>query len=362
MKSAGLLSLAVAYPPVLRLNSYWEQKYPEMVNSAKDRALARVWNADGAATGDPFVDAMAPYLSDPFRGTLARRFLADGQTALDLEFEAAGRALTAANLKPQDIDLCLVSSFLPDQPGVGNASFLARRLELTGNAWNFESACAAPLQGLQTACAYVKSGLAKRVLVVVSCTYSRVLDETDSMIWSIGDGAAAFIVGEVPEGEGLISAHGMHTAETCGAMTYALQADADGAVRYRMEASESGGKVLRETAAPYLKECVNGALGKAGMELAEVDFFVTTTPVAWYSRFCASVLGYDLRKTIDTHALYANTGPILVPTNLHAAAAAGRIKKGDAVMLYAVGSVSSRAAVLLRWGDVALGPPPSAGA
>jgi 3-oxoacyl-[acyl-carrier-protein] synthase-3 len=277
---------------------------------------------------------------------------------LDLEYEAARRALDAAKLTPHDIDLLMVSSFLPDQPGVGNAAYLARRLELKGNAWNYESACAGFMVGLQNACAQVRAGFARRVLVVVSCAYSRVLDETDSMIWSVGDGASAFVVGEVAGGEGLISIQGLHTAETCGAMRYSLETNPEGWVQHRMQASESGGKVLRETAAPYLRECVDGALAKAGKSLNEVDFFITTTPVAWYSRFCASVLGYDVRKTIDTHALYANTGPVLVPTNLHAAAAAGKIKPGATLLLYAVGSVSSRAAAVIRWGNVALGPSP----
>ncbi|MGA9525580.1 MAG: 3-oxoacyl-[acyl-carrier-protein] synthase III C-terminal domain-containing protein [Myxococcaceae bacterium] len=356
---AGLISLAVAFPPVIRVNAYWEQRHPEMVGSAKERALARVWNANGAPADDPFAVAMSPYLSDPYRGTLARRFLAEGQTALDLEFEAATKALTAAGLSPGDIDLTMVSSFLPDQPGVGNAAFLAKRLELRGNAWNFESACAGAMVGLQNACAQVKAGFAKRVLVVVSCSYSRVLDETDTMIWSVGDGAAAFVVGEVPEGEGVLSVHGLHTAETCGAMEYHLEPDPSGRVNHRMRASQSGGKALRETAAPYLVECAEGAMAKASISsVNDVDFFITTTPMAWYSKFCASVLGYDLRKTIDTHACYANTGPVMVPTNLHAAASAGRLHRGDTVLLYAVGSVSSRSAAVLRWGDVKLGPSP----
>src|SRR5215211_4684910 len=144
MKSgAGMLSLAVAFPPLLRLNGYWEQKYPEMVQSAREPSPGRPGNAGlEAAHGDPFTVAMTPFLKDPFRGAIARRFLAPGQTALDLEADAATQALKAAGLEPREIDLALVASFLPDQIGVGNAVFLAQRLGLSGNAWNIETACA----------------------------------------------------------------------------------------------------------------------------------------------------------------------------------------------------------------------------
>lgn len=360
MHSAGLISLSVSFPKLLRLNRYWEQRYPEMVSGARDRSLARVWSA-GDGPKDAFGEAMAGYMGDPFRGTLGRRFLAPGETALELELDAATKALNAAGLEAKDIDLCLVSSFLPDQPGVGNSAFLAQRLGLRGAAWNYESACAAPMVGLETATAYVRSGIANHVLVVVSCTYSRVLEETDTMIWSVGDGAAAFVVGRVPEGYGVLATRTFHTAETVGAMRYEMEHDAQGNPVPRMYASSSGGRVLRETAEPYLRECTDAVLADAGVSLADVDFFVTTTPTAWYTRFCGNVLGYDASRTVDTHAMYANTGPVLVPTNLHAAASAGRIQHGDLVLLYAVGSVSSRGAALIRWSPVALGPLPEPG-
>jgi 3-oxoacyl-[acyl-carrier-protein] synthase-3 len=360
MSGAGVLSVAVAFPPLLRLNRYWEERHPTMVSGAREKGLARFWSAP-SGSDDPFTVAMVPFMKDPFRGAIARRFLAPGQTALDLECEAATQALAAAGLEARDIDLALVGSFLPDQIGVGNAAFLARRLGLVGNAWNIESACTTGMVGLEIASSYVRSGLAKRVLVVVSCTYSRALDETDSMIWSVGDGAAAYVVGEVPRTEGILATHGLHTAETCGAMFYDLEPDALGVIGPRMKAGESGSRALRDTVEVYLLECTEGVLDKAGLRLNDIDFFVTTTPVAWFSRFAAAVLGFEQSRTIDTHALYANTGPVLVPTNLHAAASAGRIHKGDLVLVYQMGSVSSRMAAIMRWGDVRLGPLPAEG-
>jgi 3-oxoacyl-[acyl-carrier-protein] synthase III len=359
--SAGMLSLSVAFPPLLRLNGYWEEKYPQLVSTARERSLARVWDAGTDAPRDPFTLAMTPFLKDPFRGAIARRFLAPGQSALDLEADAATQALNAAGLGPLDIDLTLVASFLPDQIGVGNAAFLAERLGLSGNAWNIESACAGGLAGLETACAFVKSGQAERVLVVVSCSYSRALDETDSLIWSVGDGAAAFVIGKVRDNEGLLAFQGFHTGETCGTMFYELESDKGGVPALRMKASDKSGKILRETAERYVLECCERVLEKADLRLNDIDFFVTATPMAWYSRFTSSVLGFEQHQTIDTHPLYANTGPVLVPTNLHAAAAAGRIHPGNLVLLYGVGSVSSRAAAVVRWGDVRLGPLPAEG-
>jgi 3-oxoacyl-[acyl-carrier-protein] synthase-3 len=359
MSGAGLLSVAVTFPPLLRLNRYWEERHPAMVSGSKEKGLARFWSAPPA--DDPFTVAMTPFMKDPFRGAIGRRFLAPGQTALDLECDAATQALAAAGLEPRDVDLVLVGSFLPDQIGVGNAAFLAQRLGLVGNAWNIESACATGMVGLEIASAYVRSGQAKRVLVVVSCTYSRALEETDSMIWSVGDGAAAYVVGEVPRNEGILATYGLHTAETCGAMFYDLGPDQHEVIAPRMKASAKGSKALRDTAEGYLLECTEGVLDKAGVRLEDIDFFVTTTPVAWFSRFAAAVLGFEQSRTIDTHALYANTGPVLVPSNLHAAASAGRIHRGDLVLLYAVGSVSSRMAALMRWGDVRLGPLPAEG-
>jgi 3-oxoacyl-[acyl-carrier-protein] synthase III len=304
---------------------------------------------------------MLPFLKDPFRGAIARRFLAPGQTALDLEEDAATQALQAAGLEPRDIDLALVASFLPDQIGVGNAAFLAQRMGLSGNAWNIETACNGGLAALETACAFVKSGQAERVLVVVSCTHSRALRETDSLIWSVGDGAAAFVVGRVRESEGLLAAQGFHTGETCGSMFYELESDESGAPVPRMKAPEHGGNVVRETAERYVLECCERVLEKANLRLRDIDFFVTATPMAWYSRFTSSALGFDQRQTIDTYAQYANTGPVLVPINLHAAAAAGRIHPGNLVLLYAVGNASSRAAAVIRWGNVRLGPLPAEG-
>jgi 3-oxoacyl-[acyl-carrier-protein] synthase-3 len=254
-------------------------------------------------------------------------------------------------MSARDVDLAIVCSFLPDQPGVGNAAFVARELGLRAPAFNLESTCSSGLVALQTACAYVRAGDHGSILVVVSCTYSRVSDPRDSLSWFLGDGGGAFVVGAVPDGEGVLGAGTVHTAETCGTFSYRI---ADNAIR--IGASASTARILRETAAGYLRACVDQALARAGVALTDIALFVFNTPTAWFAKTCARALGVPEARTVDTYPLYANMGPALMPINLHHAAANGRIRRGELVLVFTIGSVGTASAVVMRWGDVALGP------
>jgi 3-oxoacyl-[acyl-carrier-protein] synthase-3 len=88
--------------------------------------------------------------------------------------------------------------------------------------------------------------------------------------------------------------------------------------------------------------------------LSDIDFFVFNTPTAWFAAFAASALGGDPERVANVYPKTANNGPALMPAGLHESASAERIKPGDLVLLYAVGSVSSASAVVMRWGDVSL--------
>jgi 3-oxoacyl-[acyl-carrier-protein] synthase-3 len=150
----------------------------------------------------------------------------------------------------------------------------------------------------------------------------------------------------------------MHTGATCGAFSYELALDRSGAPRITMTASRGAGRVLRETSEHYVRTCCAGALQAAGVTVRDVDLFVCNTPTAWFARFAARVLGIDPDRTVDTFPLYGNVGPSLWPMNLHHAAATRRLRSGDLVLLYAIGSASAASAAVLRWGDVRVGPAP----
>lgn len=358
---AGIRALALAYPETVRTNDYFRQHHPEVVATAEQKSLSRVWSPQpGAATRDFFNEEMGPFLGDVFRGTEERRVLGPGQSILSLEVRAAREALAAAAMAPSDVDLLLSTALLPEAVGIGDAAFIAKELGLTGTAWNFESACSGALVGLQMAYSLVRAGQYRTVLVVVGCSYSQNTEETDSLGWSCGDGAAAFVVGALPEGQGVLGMKSLHTAQTCGSIAYELVAEPGSAPRRVMRASAQAGRLLKSASESSLRASCEGAASAAGVSLSDIDFFVFNTPLAWYASFCAKALGVPAERTINTYPLYANVGPVLMPTNLYHAAHAGYLRPGQLVLVYTIGSVSSAGAAVMRWGDVALGPSPVA--
>jgi 3-oxoacyl-[acyl-carrier-protein] synthase-3 len=361
MKTAvGIRSVAMSRPGVCRTNAYWRKYYPGLVEEAEGKALSRLWSSQPESTpGSAAFDAeMEKFANDPFWGARQRWVLGPGETGLHLEVRAAREAMRAAGLAARDVDLLIACSFLPEQVGPGNAVFLARELALTGAAWNMESACAVGIASLQTAAALVRDGQYRNVLVVVGCTYSRVLDDTDTMSWMMGDGAGAFVVGPVSPGTGLLAAKSVHTSDTCGAASYEALAPYAGEPVFRFRAGRGAGRLLRDAAGPTLMRCCRGAADAASVSLNDIDFFVFNTPTAWFAPCGVRALRVDPARAINPFPMYTNIGPALTPTNLWLAATEGCFRPGDLVMLYAVGSVSSAGAAIVRWGDVALGAEP----
>jgi 3-oxoacyl-[acyl-carrier-protein] synthase-3 len=355
----GIRSLAVSLPSVVRTNDYWRNNYPELVAQAEEKTLAKLFSSPASSPDiNEFDLAMAPYLKDPFRGTVERRVLGSGESSLTLEYRAAREALAAAKLAPEDVDLMLVASLLPDQIGAGNAAFLAGQLGLQSPAWNIESACSSAVVAFHNACALVRSGDYRNVLVVVSCTYSRLADENDTLSWWVGDGAGAFVVSSLEPQQGILGTKIVHTAAMCNTFYCELAIDDQGDPRIRMRTGKGASKLVRETAADYLHQCCDGAVAAAGVTLEQINFFVFATPLAWYASFCTQTLGIDPDCTINLYPQYANMGPALILVNLYHAAQAGKIRENDLVLLYTIGASSTASATVMRWGDVALGQMP----
>lgn len=359
----GIRSIAVNFPSVVRTNDYWRKNYPELVAQAEQRTLARLFKpAESTANNnehDLWSQAVTPYLKDPFRGTIERRVLGSDESSLMLEERAAREALDAAKLSTDEVDLMIVTTLFPEQISPGNASYLARQLELRCPAWNLESTCSSALVALQNACALVQTGEYRNVLVVISCIYSHFVDEDDTLSWFMGDGAGAFVVGSLKPNQGILGTKIVHTQATCGSFFNELTTDVQGKPRMRIQTGKDASKQLGSTAVEYVRSCCSGAIAAAGVTLEEIDFFAFNTPTAWYASLCAQALGIDPERTLNLYPQYANIGPVLPIANLYHAAQSGKIHENDLVLVYTIGSASTAAATVMRWGEVALGSMPS---
>ncbi len=211
------------------------------------------------------------------------------------------------------------------------------------------------LEGLGVTHAFGVSG------VVMSTAYTRFTDEEDPFSWWLGDGAGAFLVSSQPEGQGILGSKFINTAETCGTFFTELTIDAQKKPRLLIRASKGAGRQLGDTTVSYVRECCQGATADANVTLAQIDFFIFNTPTAWYTEVCTHALAIDPTRTINVNPLYANIGPVLPLANLYHAAASGKIRENDRVLVYTIGSVSNAGAVVMRWGDVALGAAPAPG-
>ena len=356
----GIRSLAVRFPNVIRTNDYWRERTPELVNPPKRRRTRTHQPIDSAASAsglEIWSQAVSPYLSDPFRGSVERRVLDQHESSFTLEYSVAQDAIAAANLTSADIDLLILTSIFPEQIGLRDVSYLAERLSLLGPAWNLESTCSSAVIALQTAVALIRAQEYQKVLVVVSHVGSNAIDLTDTLSWSLGDGAGAFIVSTLKSGQGLLGAKIVNTAATRGAHVYDWVVDA-APPRLYLRTGENA-SALAETAVDYVRTCCEGAAAAAGVTLDQVDFFVFNTPTAWYASVCTRALGIDPERTINLYPRYANIGPVFPIANLYHAALADKIRENDLILIYTNGASATAGAVAARWGDVALGPVPA---
>lgn len=358
--SIGIRSLAVSFPQNIRTNDYWQQKYPETIRSQPKRnrrnRAAISGNQDNGF--DLWSQEVAPYLSDPFRGNVERRVLGSSESSLDLQIQAATEALVAAKLAGEEVEVAIAASMFTDNLGMDNTTLLAQKLGLKCPAWNLESTCSSALVALQNARALIQTGEYQNALVIVSHFGSNTVRKTDTLSWSMGDGAGAFIVGQLKPNQGVLANKIVSTAATHGAYCHELAVDELGKPRIMTQTGENASS-LAETAVDFVRNCCQEAAEKAGVTLTEIDFFVFNTPTAWYANVCTRALDIEPERTINLYSYYGNIGAVFPLANLYHAARDKKITENSLVLVYTNGASATAVATIMRWGDVALGKAPA---
>jgi len=360
-RSVGIRSLAVSFPSIIRTNNYWHRHYPELVAQAEPKRarLYRPAVSTSEINGlEIWSQEVKPYLSDPFRGNVERRVLSPDESSLTLECQAARDTLAAAKLAPEEVELAIVTSLFSEQIISGNAAYLTCQLELRCPVWNLDSTCSSALVALQNAYALVQTGEYNNVLVVISHIGSKSVDEGDTLSWSMGDGAGAFVVDTLKPNQGILGTKVVPTAVTSSAYLHELTTDTDGKPQIRTRTGKNA-SLLAETAVDFVRTCCAGAIAAAGVTLDQIDFFAFNTPTAWYANVCTRALGIEPERTINLYPQYANIGPVLPIANLYHATLEGKIRENDLVLVYTNGAGATAAATIMCWGDVALGQVPA---
>lgn len=362
MRSVGIQALAVHLPNGLRTNAWWgeeKQLLPKVTPSITESMLSQKVKL---RSNNPYDAAMKRYLNDPFFGSVARRVVTNNEGSVELGVEAARRLFDASGVSPDQVDGLIAVSMFSDRVGSGDAGYLAQALGLQGGAFNVDATCNGSMSALLTACAWVQAGIKKQFLVVTTSVLSRAIDADDITLRLCGDASAAFLVGIVENGFGLLGAESLNTGNTCG--TWLLdtvevrKGDPTAGQRIRLRVDPSISHVLRATAQPYLVSMTKGALAKANLTLKDIDIVVINTPTAWHAEFSANALGIELSRVVNTFTQVANIGPVLIPFNAYTAAMNGLIKHGDIVLLYGFGGQAEASAAVFRWPHVVLGSSP----
>jgi 3-oxoacyl-[acyl-carrier-protein] synthase-3 len=285
-------------------------------------------------------------------GIRQRHIAEEGETSASLGEAAARKAIEAAGLAATDIDLIICATSTPDNTFPATAVNIQHRLGITGGfAFDIQAVCTGFVYAVTTADQFIRSGLAKRSLVVGAETFSRILDWSDRTTCVLfGDGAGAVVL-EARPGEGTNADQGVIAASLRSDGSHKDKLFVDGGPsstqtvgHLRME-----GREVFKHAVGMITDVIENALASAGMQIGELDWFVPHQANRRIIEASAKKLGIPMEKVVITVDRHGNTSAASVPLALDEAVRDGRIKRGDLVMLEAMGGGFTWGAVLLRW-------------
>ena len=285
-------------------------------------------------------------------GIRQRHIAADDETTASLGEQAARNALAAADLSPADIDLIVLATSTPNNTFPATAVEIQQRLGMAhGFAFDVQAVCTGFVYALTTADLYVRSGMAKHVLVIGSETFSRLLDWTDRTTCVLfGDGAGALVLG-AQEGSGGLDDRGILSSSlrSDGSHKEKLYVDGGPSTTGSVGKLRMEGREVFKHAVAMITDVVEAALAKGGVSADDLDWFVPHQANKRIIDASARKLGIAEEKVVITVDHHGNTSAASVPLALAEAVADGRIKPGDLVLLEAMGGGFTWGATLLRW-------------
>jgi 3-oxoacyl-[acyl-carrier-protein] synthase-3 len=285
-------------------------------------------------------------------GIRERHIAAPGELTSDLALHAARAALANAHVEEKSIDLIVLATSTPDQTFPATAVSVQSGLGIThGAAFDLQAVCSGFVYALQVTDALLRTGAYKRALVIGAETFSRILDWNDRTTCVLfGDGAGALVLEAQPqpgtrEDRGLLTTHlrsdGRHKAK--------LYVDGGPSSTQTVGHLRMEGREVFKHAVAMITDVIEDAFKATGYSAADIDWFVPHQANKRIIDGSAHKLGIAPEKVVVTVDRHGNTSAASIPLALFDAVADRRIKRGNLILLEAMGGGFTWGSALLRW-------------
>jgi 3-oxoacyl-[acyl-carrier-protein] synthase-3 len=281
-------------------------------------------------------------------GIRARHFVDVGISSSDLGAEAAKRAMQAAACPASDIDLIIVATSTPDMVFPSTAALLQSKLGIVGcPVFDVQAVCSGFIYAMTVADAMIKTGTAKRALVIGAEVFSRILDFKDRTTCVLfGDGAGAVVL-EASSTPGILAtdihADGKYSELLC------VPGHVSGGAILGDPVLKMDGQAVFKLAVGVLEETALASLSKAGLNTTDIDWLVPHQANIRIMQSTARKLKMSMEKVIVTVDQHGNTSAASIPLALDHGVRSGQITKGQTLMLEGVGGGFTWGSVLLKY-------------
>jgi len=284
-------------------------------------------------------------------GVEERHIAAPWETTCDLAERAARRALEAADLDPRRIDLIVLGTTTPDHVFPSVATQLQHRLGCYGGpAFDVQAVCTGFVYAMDIANRFIRTGAARRALVVGADTFTRIINWQDRGTCILfGDGAGAVVL-EAADEPGIIDSQ-LHADGRYKELLWVPAGVSGGYDQTRQNAAfvEMRGSEVFKVAVTTLKEIAEQILAANHMTIADVDWLIPHQANRRILAATAKRLGLPEERVVDCVRLHGNTSAASVPLALDVAVRDGRIQRGDTLLLEGFGGGFTWGAVLLNY-------------
>jgi len=281
-------------------------------------------------------------------GIHARHFAAPDVASSDLALQASRKAIEAAGITPQDIDLIIVATSTPDMVFPSTAAILQHKLGTANGcpAFDVQAVCSGFVYALTVADAMIKTGAARRALVVGAEVFSRILDFNDRTTCVLfGDGAGAVVL-EASDEPGILAsdlhADGSHVGILC------VPGNVAGGQILGDPLLKMDGQAVFKLAVGVLEKAARATLDKVGMTDADIDWLIPHQANIRIMQSTARKLKLPMDKVVVTVDQHGNTSAASIPLALDHGVRNGMVQKGQTVLLEGVGGGFTWGAVLLK--------------